>query len=180
MALGLAYVVLAVLQRRLCWLAGGTSAALFLWIFWYAQLPTQALLQLYYVAVAVHGWWHWGHADGQRRPLPVQRWRGSAHLAALAAIVLLTVATLLLRGAPAGLTPVLDAGTAWGSAVATWMVARKVLENWLYWIAIDSAAVVMYLYSGLLATAGLYALYTLIAIAGWIQWRRSLPPASAP
>ena len=72
-ALGLLYLLGAVAQWRSCWIAGGASALLFLQLFWQAQLPMQALLQVYYVAVAVHGWWHWGSAE-HGTALPVQRW----------------------------------------------------------------------------------------------------------
>lgn len=176
---GLAYVLMAVPQWRGCWLAGGASAALFLLVFWRAQLPTQSVLQVYYIAIAVHGWWHWGRASDPRGPLPVRRWPARYHLIAIAAVAALTAFTVLLRHVPIGLTPILDAATGWGGALATWMVARKVLENWLYWIALNSAAVFMYLDSGLTATAMLYALYACIAVFGWFQWRRTLKPPTA-
>lgn len=179
-ALGLAYVVLAVAQWRSCWLAGGISAAIFLILFWQAALPTQALLQIYYVVVAVHGWWHWGRSDGGEELATVHSWRLRWHLPAIAAVTVVATLTLWLRDVTPGVNAILDASTGWGSAIATWMVARKVLEAWLYWIVIDAAAVVMYAGSDLPVTAGLYALYTIIALGGWIQWRRDLRRESAP
>jgi nicotinamide mononucleotide transporter len=175
--LGLLYLLGAVAQHRSCWIAGGLSALLFLQLFREAGLPMQALLQVYYVIVAVHGWWHWGSANSGTE-LPVRRWPAGYHIAALAVLGLSTLAVALLRQGPEPFTVVLDAATSLGSLLATWMVARKVLENWLYWIAIDSAAAILYLHSGLTATAGLYVLYTVIACFGWIRWRQTYRPQS--
>jgi nicotinamide mononucleotide transporter len=177
-ALGLAYLILAVRQQRACWLAGGMSAALFTLIFYDAHLTMQAGLQLYYVAVAVHGWMHWGRR-GSASELPVRRWMPRQHLLLLTAIGAVAGVALMLRGAPGDLVTTLDAVTTTGSVAATWLVARKVLENWWYWVAIDLASVIMYWQSQLPVTAGLYLLYTVIAVYGWFQWR--IPrPATAP
>ena len=177
-ALGLTYLLLAVREQRLCWVAGGASSLLFLWLFQRAALPAQALLQGYYVAVAVHGWWHWGAADGDGAALAIRHWNARKHALALAALLLLTALSLALREAP-GTVALLDTAIGWGSVLATWMVARKVLENWLYWIVIDSAAALLYLYSALPATAALYLLYTLIAVHGWRRWRLQYLRSSA-
>jgi nicotinamide mononucleotide transporter len=66
----------------------------------------------------------------------------------------------------------LDAAIAWGSVLTTWMVARKVLENWLYWVLLDFAAAVLAAWQGLAATALLFLLYTVLALRGYWQWRR--------
>ena len=170
--LGLLYLLGAVQQRRSCWIAGGISAVIFAHLFHEAELPMQALLQLYYVVVAVHGWWHWGSSEAGTA-LPVQRWLPVRHAVLLLLWAAASAATLLLREAPLQLTTLLDTVTTWGSLLATWLVARKVLENWLYWIVIDAAAVVLYAHSGLTATAGLYLLYTIIAVVGWFRWRQT-------
>ena len=68
--------------------------------------------------------------------------------------------------------PYLDAAIAWGSVLTTWMVARKVLENWLYWVVLDSAAAVLAAWQGLAATALLFLLYTALALRGYWQRRR--------
>jgi len=73
-----------------------------------------------------------------------------------------------------GLVPYVDAFVAWASVLATWMVARKVLENWLYWIVVDSVAAALYWSQGFQATAGLYVLYVVIAVRGYIAWRADL------
>jgi nicotinamide mononucleotide transporter len=67
-----------------------------------------------------------------------------------------------------------DAFVAWVSVLATWMVARKVLENWLYWIVVDSVAAALYWSQGLHATAVLFVVYVVIAVRGYFTWRADL------
>jgi nicotinamide mononucleotide transporter len=74
-------------------------------------------------------------------------------------------------GAHDALVPYVDALTAWVSVFATWLVARKVLENWLYWIVVDMVAAALYFTQGLHATAVLFVVYSLVAIRGYQQWR---------
>lgn len=167
--LGLIYLVLAIRERRLCWVAGGSSSLLFMWLFSVSGLPAQALLQGYYVAVSVHGWWHWGRDDGAAPALSIQRWSALRHLAAIATICGVSAVTLYLRENPDGIAA-LDITIGWSSVLATWMVARKVLESWIYWIVIDCAATGLYFFSELPATAGLYLVFTLLAIQGLRQW----------
>ena len=85
----------------------------------------------------------------------------------------------LIARTQGGLVPYVDAFVAWVSVLATWLVARKVLENWLYWIVVDSVAVVLYWSQGLHATAALFVVYVLIAVRGYFAWRADLarPPA---
>lgn len=176
-ALGLLYLLLAIREQRSCWVAGGASSLLFLVVFWNADLPMQALLQVYYVIVAVHGWVHWSTADGA--PLQVQRARLRVHLVSLGLLVMLTVAAVLIQDASGSHRAWLDSGTSWGGVIATWLVARKILEAWLYWIVIDAITVVLYFQSGLLASSALYLLYTVLAFIAWRTWKQSLHSATA-
>lgn len=183
MALGLVYLGLAIRERRACWLAGGVASMLFLAVFWRAGLAMQALLQVYYIAVAVHGWHHWGRTDardGARVHLAAP-WQ---HALALALIVGLAAISQVARDGLGDAGGWLDSLTSWGGVVATWMVARKVLEAWLWWIVVNAATVVLYVQADLLASAGLYVLYSTIACLGFREWRKhyrqqSSQPASA-
>jgi nicotinamide mononucleotide transporter len=88
------------------------------------------------------------------------------------------VATLanvrLVGGGPQSLVPYADALVAWGSVVATWLMTRKVLENWLYWIVFDLVAAALYFSQGFEATAGLFLLYVVLSARGYLEWRRDL------
>ncbi|MBL8200255.1 MAG: nicotinamide mononucleotide transporter [Chromatiales bacterium] len=169
--LAIEYLVLAIRENRWCWPAGIASALLYGGVFHGAGLYMQAWLQLFYVAMGAYGWWAWRPGtDGdatlaiQRRPL---RWHG----AALAAIVLISLASGgLLERYTAAESPYLDSFVTWSAVLTTWMVARKLLENWLYWFVIDAVTLGLALERGLYPTAALFALYLVLVVQGWRRW----------
>ena len=180
-ALALAYLVLAVRQHIACWIFAAASSAVFLWLFARVGLVMQAVLQVFYIAMAVYGWYSWrGGAATAQSSRPVTTWPPLWHLAAIVVVVLLSAVNGALSSSDSpAVVRYLDALTAWGSVFATWLVARKVLENWLYWIALDLTAAGLYWSQGLAATALLFVLYSGIAVQGYRSWRSSRP-ASGP
>ena len=178
-ALGLAYLLLIIRERVLGWPAAIASAAIYTFVMFEAGLYMQSVLQLFYVATAFYGWWCWWRGvDGEA--LPITRWPWRRHLWVLLLITLLGALTgaLLARHTGAAL-PWLDAWAAWGAVVTTWMVARKVLENWYYWLVIDSVCLALYATQGLWLTVALFALYLVLAVLGLRRWRASLAAAHA-
>lgn len=178
-ALGLLYALLAVRRIRWCWLAGGLSSAILVYLAARAQLPMQSALQAYYVGMAAYGFWHWsGHAGAGARPVSTLPLR--AHAAAWAAILLASALTARwLAAETQAAWPYLDSLTTWASLFTTWLVARMKLENWLYWIAIDSVLVFLFAAQGLYFVALLFAAYLLIAVVGFFAWLKAIRPAQA-
>lgn len=173
--LGLLYSVLAVRGRRECWIAGGLSAVLFVLLAADAALPMQAGLQLYYVVMAVYGWLRWSRqSDGARIGTLGLHW----HLVAVAVVLGLSVpaAALLARETHAA-WPYLDCVTTLGSLFATWLIARRILENWLYWIAIDAVLAFLFAAQGLVFAALQFTIYLGVSVAGWFTWRRHMRAA---
>lgn len=174
-ALALAYVLLATRQSRWCWPAAGASSAIYFMLFARAGLPMQAALQVFYAVMAVYGWIAWRASHGEASELRVTVRPARWHAAALALVVAATLVNVLLVGGdPRSLVPYADALVAWGSVVATWLMTRKVLENWLYWIVFDLVAAALYFSQGFAATAGLFLVYVALATRGFIEWRRDL------
>lgn len=170
-ALAIAYLLLAIRQNPWCWAFAITSAVLYFVLFSRAGLVMQAALQVFFVAMAVYGWRQW-RGSSTREPARIQRWPPRRHALAMGAVAAVSgVNAWLIADADAGLVPYADAATAWGSVLATWLVARKLIENWFYWIAIDLVAAGLYWSQGLHATAALYVLYTLLAVRGYQAWR---------
>lgn len=171
--LGLAYLLLAVRRNRWCWVAGGVSSAIFAYLFLASRLPMQAALQVYYVAMAVYGFWHWSETSAAEEQA-VSTWPLARHLAACAGILIVSVlsAQWLARETRAA-WPYLDSLTTWASLFATWLTARVKLENWLYWVIIDAALVVLFGAQKLYFTALLYVVCVGIAVAGFASWRKS-------
>jgi nicotinamide mononucleotide transporter len=169
--LGIAYLLLAMRESLWCWYAAFVSTAIFLWLFWRVGLLMESALQVYYLGMAVYGWWHWRHGTGPDHTLPISRWNGRQHAAAVAAVVAASlVSGALLASYSNAALPYLDSFTTWGSILTTWMVARKILENWLYWLVIDSVSIYLYLDRALYLTALLFAAYVVIVLFGYRQW----------
>jgi nicotinamide mononucleotide transporter len=172
--LAIAYLLLAIRQNAWCWAFAIVSSALYLVLFARAGLVMQSALQLFFIAMAVYGWRQW-RGTSTRAPLPVRRWPWSRHLWGVGAVGLATALNgALIAREDAGLVPYADAGVAWASVLTTWLVARKVLENWLWWIAIDVVAAALYGTQGLYATAALYVFYAGLAVRGFGSWQRDL------
>jgi nicotinamide mononucleotide transporter len=175
----IAYLLLAARENLWCWLFAGVSSALYVWIFWDVRLLMESLLSVYYVVMAVVGWQQWrSGAAGQGRAIVTLRC--SQHVLLLGAMVLLALASgWWLRDNTDAAWPFLDSFTTWASAITTVLVVRKVLENWLYWLLIDSISLYLYLDRGLYLTALLFAAYLLIVVFGYMQWRRQYRRQSA-
>lgn len=173
--LAFGYLLLAVRQNAWCWACAIASSAIFLVLFARGGLVMQAVLQVFYVAMGAYGWWAWRRGGEARTSLPVTRWSRRRHAAALGVLLLLTAANgWLIARAQGGLVPYVDAFVAWVSMLATWLVARKVLENWIYWIVVDSVAAALYWTQGFHATAVLFVVYVLIAVRGYFAWRADM------
>ncbi len=174
MVFAIIYLVLAVRENILCWYAAAISTVIFLYIFWDVRLYMESGLQVYYFAMAVFGWYQWRRASNGSNNLQVSMWSMRQHLIALALIALLTLLSgyLLNSGTDARL-PFLDSFTTWASVVTTYMVARKVLENWIYWLLIDSVSIYLYIDRELYFTSMLFAVYIVIIFFGWFSWSRS-------
>jgi nicotinamide mononucleotide transporter len=167
-AAGLVYIVLIIRRKRWGWVAGGISSLIFVVICARSRLPMQALLQASYAACAVYGWWSWS-PDSQ--PQRISVWALRSHLLAVAACVLISLGLRRLLAEESAF-PFMDSLVACGGLMATWLVARVYLENWVYWIIIDAISIYLYMAQGLMVTAGLFAVYLLMAAAGLHSWSR--------
>ena len=173
----IAYLVLAVRENILCWFAASVSTFIFLYIFWDVNLYMESGLQVYYLAMAVFGWYQWRRANDGSTSLQVSMWRMQQHLIALALIALLTfISGYLLNSGTDAQLPYLDSFTTWGSVVTTYMVTRKILENWIYWLVIDSISIYLYIDRELYFTAMLFVVYIAITFFGWFSWSKKYQP----
>ncbi|AMX03828.1 nicotinamide riboside transporter PnuC [Microbulbifer thermotolerans] len=169
--LALAYLLLAMKEKISCWYAAFASTTIYLFLFWDVSLMMESALQIFYLLMAVYGWWQWRHHRDQQRNLKIHCWPFATHLAVLAGVGLLTlVFGYLLDTNTNAALPYLDSFTTWGAVITTYMVTRKVLENWLYWIVVDGVSIYLYIDRGLYLTALLFALYVIIVIVGFFQW----------
>lgn len=175
----IAYLLLAVRENILCWLFALLSTAIYTVLFWDVSLLMESALNVYYMAMAVYGWQQWtrgGHSvDGKPQTLDVQSMSGKQHVLVIAAIAVLTAASGYLLGEHSSAAwPYVDSFTTWASVITTYLVTRKYLQNWLYWIVIDTVSVPLYIDRGLNLTALLFVAYVVIAVVGYFKWRDHL------
>ena len=161
--------------QQWCWGAALGSTAIYLGIFLRAGLYMESALQLFYIAMAGYGWYCWRYGGTARGALPVTTWPWRAHLVAVIGVLAASaVSGWLLGRYTAAQLPYLDSFTTWASVLTTWMVARKLLENWIYWFVIDSVSIYLYLSRSLQLTALLFVVYLVIIVFGYVRWRAQL------
>jgi len=172
--LSIAYILLAMRENSLCWYCAFFSTAIYVWIFGDVSLYMESALNGYYMAMAVYGWYQWRRGGQASQGIKLSCWNIKQHLGTIALVVLLSVISgyLLSQNTDAKL-PYIDSFTTWGSVITTFMVARKIVENWLYWIVIDAVSIFLYIDRGLYQTAGLFVLYLILAVIGFIAWRKT-------
>lgn len=189
--LAVVYLLLAMKANIWCWLAAFVSTAIYTVLFWKVSLLMESVLNIYYMGMALYGYWLW-QQDGQ--PIASQQgaaskniqspsqlgpmvlsWSLNTHLMliSITALISLGVGYLMANYTEASF-PYLDAATTCFAVMTTYLVAKKVLENWLYWIVIDLVSMYLYFQKGLMLTTGLFMAYVLMAAMGYLMWRKRL------
>jgi len=178
-ALAVVYLVLAIRQQLACWAAAFVSSCLYVWVLFGARLYMESALNAFYAAMAVYGFWQWQQGRGGAA-LAVCRWPIRYHLAGFVGVLALSVVSsyFLRRFTPAA-WPFVDSMVTWSSVFATFLVARKVYENWHWWLVIDSVSLCLYFTRHLFLTMLLFGFYLVLIVIGMRQWRRSLAAAYA-
>jgi len=162
------YVILAVKESILCWGAAAISVILYIYICYTAQLYPETGLQVFYLLMSFYGYHQWNKNDST---LKIQQWTTTKHLL----ILLIGASLTFLMGFyftiyTNAAMPLVDSFTTVFSVFATYMVTKKVLGNWLYWIVIDIVSVYLYFSRDLHLTSLLFIMYTVIAIFGYFSW----------
>ena len=162
------YVILATKQDIWCWAAAGISVILYIYICFTAQLYPETGLQIFYLMMAFYGYYNWNKNDEN---LQITQWTIGKHLSLtlVGAIITFLVGFYFATYTDSRM-PIIDSFTTTFSIIATYMVTKKILENWLYWIVIDTVSVYLYFSRGLHLTSLLFIAYTIIAIAGYFTW----------
>ena len=178
--LAILYLVLAVKQNILCWICGIISSILYFFIMRSAGLYMEAYLQIFYVFMGLYGWSQWQKAPKNNVNFEVNTWSQSQHFIALSIILILSfLSGTLLRNFTDAALPFMDALVTWGAVVATYMVAKKLLENWIYWLVIDSISILLFISRDLWLTAFLFCIYIVIIIFGYRLWSKTLKENNA-
>ena len=166
------YVILATKQNIWCWAAAGISVALYIYICFSAQLFPETGLQVFYLIMAFYGYYNWAKKE---QDLQITQWSAGKHLTL---IITGAIITFLMGFYFATYTsakmPIVDSFTTVFSVIATYMVVKKILGNWLYWIVIDTVSVYLFYSRDLHLTSLLFIVYTIIAVFGYFSWMKKI------
>ena len=169
--LAIAYLLLAIKQNISCWFAAFFSSLLYFFVMYSAGLYMEAGLQIFYCIMAVYGWTQWRITLPGNSKFLVKTWNRDQHIKAILLIILLAIVSgwALEKFTNAAL-PFLDSLTTWGAIVTTYMVAKRLLENWIYWFVIDAISVFLFYSRGLILTSILFLVYLIIIYFGYKSW----------
>ena len=169
--LAIAYLLLAIKQNISCWFAAFFSSLLYFFVMYSAGLYMEAGLQIFYCVMAVYGWTQWRVSLPDNKKFLVKTWNRNQHLKAISLIILLALSSgwALEKFTNAAL-PFIDSLTTWGAIVTTYMVAKRLLENWIYWFVIDTISVFLFYSRGLFLTSILFFVYLIIIYFGYKSW----------
>ena len=180
-ATALAYLYFSVRQKIWLWPLGILTSLFYIYVFFEGRLYADMGLQIYYLVISFYGWYFWllGGKNSTRNSLKVTKLGAKLSLSLIGiGVIIYWLLVFALKAIP----PMLDipasdllywdAFTTAASVIATWMLARKILEHWLVWIVVDTVSIGMYIFKGLYLTSGLFFVYTLIAVYGYFEWKR--------
>jgi len=182
-ATALAYLYFSIRQKIWLWPLGILTSLFYIYVFFKGSLYADMGLQFYYFVLSIYGWYFWlyGGKENVRNSLKVTRvnkrmliYLIGAGIVIFAFLVIALKIVPPLLDIPASDLLYWDAFTTSASILATWMLARKILEQWLIWIVVDFVSMGMYIYKGLYLTSGLFLVYSLVAIYGYFEWKKSI------
>jgi nicotinamide mononucleotide transporter len=173
---GIVYVFLSIKQHILLWPLGILSSLFQLIVFYNSKIYADMSLQVYYVVISIYGWYHWVYGKKQNeKKLPVQRldlihW---TVFLLVTTLIFIAIRFALLRFTDSDVANV-DAFTSAFSITATFLLARKYIENWIVWIIVDFCSAGLYIYKGHYFFTFLYAFLAVMSIIGYREWKREL------
>ena len=172
--LAIAYLILAMLQDIRCWAAWIISSLMYFFVMYSANLYMEALLQIFYIFIGLYGLYQWRFKADKKDALKITTWSVKNHLIVISALVFLTsLSGYILMIYTAAASPFVDAFTTWGAIAASYLVAKKILENWFYWFVIDFVSVFLFISRELYPTALLFIVYLVLVVIGYSAWRKS-------
>ncbi|MCF8229377.1 MAG: nicotinamide riboside transporter PnuC [Bacteroidales bacterium] len=183
-ALGLLAISLQIRQNVWYWLVSIIMVSMYIYVYIQSKLYADMSLQVYYLVVSFYGWYYWLHGgkqkDKQKSEAPVRKSPEKLKLILLSiSIVLFFFIAWILINFTDSDVPWWDSFTTSLSFVATWMLAKKYIENWLIWIVVDATSVGIYIYKGLYPTTILFAVLTVLAFVGYLAWLKDMKKESA-
>ena len=173
--LSVTYLLLAIKQSLWCWVAAFVSTLIYTILFFDASLLMDSALNLFYLVMAIYGWYSWKYGNGinKNEELEITTYGLAKNLKIIGTLI---IVSLILGYIMANYTRAdfayLDTFTTVFAVFTTYTLTKKVLENWLYWIVIDSVSIYIYINKGFYLTAVLFAFYTVLAFIAYNNWKK--------
>lgn len=176
---GIVSVYLSTRENIWSWPTALVNVSLFFALFYRSGLYSDTGLQIVYFVLSIYGWYEWLYGGANRTAISVSRTTRTTWTVLVGiGIVLWAALGSITSRLPGTALPYVDAATTTVSLLAQWMMTRKLLENWLIWIAVDVVYIGMFIFKGLYLTAFNYGIYLALAVLGYIAWKRSLTAAT--
>jgi nicotinamide mononucleotide transporter len=171
----LVYVVLATLENIWCWIFGIASSAMLVYLCFTGNLFLESGLNIFYVIIGIYGWYEWRCGSKEKSELTISSFSLKNNLI----LILFGIAFWLPLGFIAHrystqALPYLDAFITAFSIIATWMQAKKIIQNWLFWILLNGLGIILYSYRGFYLIALLSIIYTFLSVSGYFSWRKRI------
>lgn len=147
--------------------------AIYIFVYFHGGFYADMGINVYYLIASAYGWAMWRRRGGDGEELPITHTpkRYIIPMAAVAVVAFAVIVQILLNFTDSTV-PYGDSLTTALSIVGLWMLARKYVEQWLVWVVVDIVCTVLYIYKGLYPTAILYGLYSVIAVFGYLKWKK--------
>lgn len=178
--LGFIYIFLSIRQNIWTWPVGLLTSVLYVWVFFNSRLYADMALQFYYVLISIYGWYEWlkGKSSDKKEKLSISRLPLRLGINLLVISVLLVfIMWFILKNYTDSSVPFADSLATAFSIIATWMLARKILEHWLVWVFVDAFSIGLFWYKELYPTVVLFVVYTIMAVMGFVEWKKELVQA---
>ncbi len=174
---GLIFVVLEIMENKWLWPVGIISAGFYIVVFYDKKIYADMSLQVYFLVMSIYGWFYWTRAkksnNSEKMPIKKSDFR-TILIFFPATILIFFVIYLILTKFTDSPVPLVDSITTALSITATFMLARKILEQWALWILVNGLSIGLYIYRDLYPTAGLYFVFLVLAVIGYIRWYKTL------
>lgn len=174
---GIIYLILEILQHRAMWVVGFLTSFVYVFVFFFSKFYADMSLNVYYVCMSVYGFWQWQKVRNREEKKEIAILYRHLNLKLFLGIITVTVILYgvlfqILASYTDSPVPAGDAFTTALSITATWMLARRILEHWWFWVVINFVSVYLYYQRGLYPTCFLFICYGVLAVVGWINWRK--------
>ncbi|MEN8137132.1 MAG: nicotinamide riboside transporter PnuC [Bacteroidota bacterium] len=172
---GLFSVWFSMRENILVYPTGIISTAIYVYILYNVGLFGDMSINAYYFGMSIYGWYKWTRKTDESHYIPIRHSTKKEKLYSLALMVVsYVVLSFILKNYTSSTVPYIDAFTTSIFFVGMWLMAKKVIDNWIYWIIGDMITIPLYIYKGLTITATQYLIFTVLAIAGYIAWKKHL------